>query len=343
MAKRGRGRMRWFFLFCCIVLLVAAVTALTAVLLFLLDVTTSETAILILCLAFSIAMVAGMLSVVLGRMILSPIRGLSRASRQIAAGAFDLDLTYTGRITELRDTYESFRLMARELSNIETLRSDFIANVSHEFKTPLTAIEGYVMLLQDQDLPPEEQSECIQRILDSTGRLSSLVSSILLLSKLDHQTDLPEPTLFSLDEQLRQVLVGLEPLWSAKELQLEPELEPLKYCGSDSLLYHVWNNLLSNAVKFSPPGGVLRVCLLRQDDSVAVTVSDQGPGMTAEVQRHIFDKFYQGDPSRRQEGSGLGLALVKRILELCGGTVSVESAPGCGSVFTVTLPLTRPA
>ncbi len=339
MAERGRGRMRWFFLCCCIVLLAAAVTALTAVLLFLFDVTTSETAILILCVACSIATVAGVLSMVLGRMFLAPIRGLSRASRQIAAGDFDLDLTYEGRIAELRDTYESFHLMARELSNIETLRSDFIANVSHEFKTPLTSIEGYAMLLQDRELPPEEQSECIQRILDSTGRLSSLVSSILLLSKLEHQTDLPEPAPFSLDEQLRQVMVALEPQWGPKELRLEPELEPVRYPRCDALLYHVWSNLIGNAVKFSPPGGVLRVGLFRRGGSAVVTVSDQGPGMTAEVQRHIFDKFYQGDPSRRQEGSGLGLALVKRILELCGGSVTVESAPGRGSTFTVTLPL----
>lgn len=336
---RNSKKLRWFFLSCIIILSAAAIATLVAVLLFAFDVTNSTTAMVLLCIAVAIAAVAAVLSMLMSRVILAPVTRLSEASRQIARGEFGLNLTYDGTIPEFQDTYQSFNTMAKELSAIETLRSDFIANVSHEFKTPLTAIEGYAMLLQDHELPQKEQAECAEKILQSAGRLSTLVSNILMLTKLEQQTDRVEKAPFWLDEQLRQVMVGLEPLWGAKDLELDLELEPLRYNGSEDLLYHVWSNLLSNAVKFSPNGGVLSVRLEKREKSAVFTVTDRGPGMTADVQRHIFDKFYQGDHSRRQEGSGLGLPLAKRITQLCGGTISVQSQPGQGSTFTVTLPM----
>lgn len=336
---RNSRKLRWFFLSCIIILSAAAIATLVAVLLFAFEVTNSTTAMVLLCIAVAIAAVAAVLSMLMSRVILAPVTRLSEASRQIARGEFGLNLTYDGTIPEFQDTYQSFNTMAKELSAIETLRSDFIANVSHEFKTPLTAIEGYAMLLQDHDLPKKDQAECAEKILQSAGRLSTLVSNILMLTKLEQQTDRVEKAPFWLDEQLRQVMVGLEPLWGAKDLELDLELEPLRYNGSEDLLYHVWSNLLSNAVKFSPNGGVLSVRLEKREKSAVFTVTDRGPGMTADVQRHIFDKFYQGDHSRRQEGSGLGLPLAKRITQLCGGTISVQSQPGQGSTFTVTLPM----
>ena len=331
-------RLRYVFLACVIVLAVAAVAALASVLLYAFEITRSETAVVFLCIALGVAAVAVVLSMVMSRVVLKPVSRLSEASQQIARGDFDLNLTYEGAIEEFRDTYRSFNTMARELRSIETLRADFIANVSHEFKTPLTAIEGYAMLLQDRGLTEGERADCTQRILDSAGRLSALVSNILLLSKLEQQTASVEKAPFRLDEQIRQVMVELEPLWGPKELELELELPPLRYEGSESLLYHVWSNLLSNAVKFSPQGGTLTVTLAEAEGTVVFSVTDRGPGMSADVQRHIFDKFYQGDPSRRQEGNGLGLTLARRITELCGGGIAVSSAPGRGSTFTVTLP-----
>ena len=336
---RNSRKLRWIFLSCIIILSAAAIATLVAVLLFAFEVTNSTTAMVLLCIAVAIAAVAAVLSMLMSRVILAPVTRLSEASRQIARGEFGLNLTYDGTIPEFQDTYQSFNTMAKELSAIETLRSDFIANVSHEFKTPLTAIEGYAMLLQDHDLPKKDQAECAEKILQSAGRLSTLVSNILMLTKLEQQTDRVEKAPFWLDEQLRQVMVGLEPLWGAKDMELDLELEPLRYNGSEDLLYHVWSNLLSNAVKFSPNGGVLSVRLEKREKSAVFTVTDRGPGMTADVQRHIFDKFYQGDHSRRQEGSGLGLPLAKRITQLCGGTISVQSQPGLGSTFTVTLPM----
>ncbi len=333
-----RGKLWYVFLACIIILSASGLAAIVAVLLFAFDVTGSETAIVILCIAVAIAAAAGVLSILMSRMVLDPVTRLSEASQHIARGEFDLNLRYEGSVRELRTTYDSFNVMARELSNIETLRSDFIANVSHEFKTPLAAIEGYAMLLQEPDLTEEEREDCTRKILDSTGRLSSLVSNILMLSKLEQQTQQPEIREFRLDEQIRQVMVELEPVWGEKQLQLELELQPVTFRGSESLLYHVWSNLIGNAVKFSPSGELLRVELLRTAAGIRFLVTDRGPGMSRDVQRHIFDKFYQGDPSRRQEGAGLGLALVRRITQLCGGAVWVRSAPGEGSTFAVDLP-----
>ncbi|MBQ6711869.1 MAG: HAMP domain-containing histidine kinase [Clostridia bacterium] len=335
---RNSNKLRWFFLSCIIILSAAAVATLVAVLLFAFDVTDSTTAVIILCIAVAVAAVAALLSMIMSRVVLAPVARLSAASRQIAGGDFDLNLTYEGAIEEYRDTYQSFNTMARELSTIETLRSDFIANVSHEFKTPLTTIEGYAMLLQDQELTAEERADCAQRILDSAGRLSGLVTNMLMLSKLEQQTTAVEKAPFWLDEQIRQVMVGLEPVWGPKELQLELDLPPVKFNGNESLLYHVWSNLLSNAVKFSPKGAPLTVTLKEQGGRVTFSVTDRGPGMSEDVQRHIFDKFYQGDSSRKQEGSGLGLPLAKRVAQLCGGSITVQSKPGAGSTFTVTLP-----
>lgn len=333
---RNSKKLRWFFLSCIIILSAAAVATLVAVLLFAFDVTNSTTAVIILCIAVAVAAVAALLSMIMSRVVLAPVARLSTASRQIAGGDFDLNLTYEGAIEEYRDTYQSFNTMAKELSTIETLRSDFIANVSHEFKTPLTTIEGYAMLLQDQELSAEERADCAQRILDSAGRLSGLVTNMLMLSKLEQQTTAVEKAPFWLDEQIRQIMVSLEPVWGPKELQLELDLPPVKFNGNESLLYHVWSNLLSNAAKFSPKGAPLTVTLQEQDGRVTFSVTDHGPGMSEDVQRHIFDKFYQGDHSRKQEGSGLGLPLAKRVAQLCGGSITVQSKPGAGSTFTAT-------
>ena len=287
---------------------------------------------------FLSVIVGGAVAHYLGKWLFNPIVKLGEAMRQVAGGNFDVRLDERSRFREIREINKNFNIMAKELGATEILQTDFVTNVSHEFKTPITAIEGYAMLLQDRDLTEGERADCAQRILDSAGRLSALVSNILLLSKLEQQTASVEKSPFRLDEQIRQVMVELEPLWEPKELELELELPPLRYEGSESLLYHVWSNLLSNAVKFSPQGGALTVTLAEDEGTVVFSVTDRGPGMSADVQRHIFDKFYQGDPSRRQEGNGLGLPLARRITELCGGGIAVSSAPGRGSTFEVTLP-----
>ena len=340
MAEKPRVKTKLFQFFwaCVITLIVAGVMALTVLLLYLLGVTRPETAVALGCAAMTVSVAGAIVSMVMSRILLAPVARLSDASRQIARGDFDLTVEYSGSIEEIRTTYESFNTMARELGAIETLRKDFIANVSHEFKTPLTAIEGYAMLLQDGSLPESERAEYAGRILSSSNRLSSLVSNILLLSKLEQQDVAMPVNTFRLDEQIRQALLSLEPLWTKKELALDVELDEVRHTGCERLLYPVWTNLLGNAVKFSPAGGRLTLRLKTEDKKAVFSVSDQGPGISEDEMRHIFDKFYQGDSSRKQEGSGLGLALVRRVLQLCGGKIAVQSAPGAGSTFTVSLP-----
>ncbi|MBQ9197782.1 MAG: HAMP domain-containing histidine kinase [Clostridia bacterium] len=276
------------------------------------------------------------LSLIFSRMFISPITRLSRAMQQVAQGDFSVRLDHPGHFGEMRQSYDHFNTMAKALGTIETLQSDFVSNVSHEFKTPINAIEGYAMLLQDAD-DPARQKEYVDKILVSTHRLGDLVNNILLLSKVDNQSIPAERVAYRLDEQLRQALLLHERKWSEKGLELDVDLAPMTYTGPQSLMLHVWSNLIDNAVKFDPPGGLLRLRLQALDDAVTVEVSDSGEGMTEEQLTHIFDRFYQADGSHQREGNGLGLALVKRILEATGGEIRAESTPGKGSRFTVTL------
>ena len=281
------------------------------------------------------------LSVVLGwilsNLLFEPIVRLSRAMRRVGDGDFSIQLETSSRIREVRDTYDNFNLMAQALASTEIIQTDFVSNVSHEFKTPINAIEGYTTLLQSGD-QSEEQALYIEKILLNTRRLNELVSNILLLSRVDHQAIDSNCAQYRLDEQVRQAIVLLEPKWSEKDLELDVDLDTVEYVGNESLMLHVWVNLMDNAIKFDPLGGILRIRLLRTEQNITFTVEDSGPGIPEDAQSHIFDKFYQADTSRMGEGNGLGLALVKRVLDLCGGTVSTENLPEGGCRFTVVLP-----
>ena len=282
--------------------------------------------------------VAGIIALLLNHRILRPIRNLGSAMNRVAGGDFKLRIDSTSRSGDIQQLYKDFNVMVSELEKTEVLQSDFVSNVSHEFKTPINAIEGYTMLLQDTDGATPEQREYVDKILHNTRRLSSLIGDILLLSKVENQTIAREETEFRLDEQVRQSILSLEPQWSEKETDFDVELEEISYRGDERLLMHVWNNLIGNAVKFNPPNAAVRLRLSRSDGGVIFTVEDEGPGIPPEAQKHIFDKFYQGDSSHREEGNGLGLALVKRILNVCGGEIAQENLPGRGCRFTVRLP-----
>ena len=282
--------------------------------------------------------VAGIIALLLNHRILRPIRNLGSAMNRVAGGDFKLRIDSTSRSGDIQQLYKDFNVMVSELEKTEVLQSDFVSNVSHEFKTPINAIEGYTMLLQDTGEGTPEQREYVDKILHNTRRLSSLIGDILLLSKVENQTIAREETEFRLDEQVRQSILSLEPQWSEKETDFDVELEEISYRGDERLLMHVWNNLIGNAVKFNPPNAAVRLRLSRSDGGVIFTVEDEGPGIPPEAQKHIFDKFYQGDSSHREEGNGLGLALVKRILNVCGGEIAQENLPGRGCRFTVRLP-----
>lgn len=279
-----------------------------------------------------------LMSYFIGRRVLTPLVKLSSASKEVARGNFDVTVSDSSKMEEVQSTFRNFNAMVRELKSISTLSSDFIANVSHEFKTPLSVIEGYAMLLQDDRLTAQEHEDYLNKILVNTRRLNTLVGNILMLSKMETKP-LPEQyTRFRLDEQLRQVVAQLEPQWSAKGISFRVRLDEVELLGWEQVLPYVWSNLISNAIKFSPSGSVIALTLLEQRECAVVTVSDRGCGMEPDVQKRIFEKFYQGDTSHKAEGNGLGLALVRQIVELSQGVVEVESQPGKGSTFRVILP-----
>ena len=297
-----------------------------------------STYILALVLLLISAVVAWTFTGLLSRQFFKPIRRMAKAMEQIADGDYTVRLEIDGRAKEVLEVYSGFNMMAQELQATEILQTDFVSNVSHEFKTPISAIEGYATLLcGSEDLTAQDRLYA-DKILLNTGRLSSLAGSILLLSRLENQQIPVGRTRFRLDEQIRQSIAQLEPAWEQKQTQFEVELPRAEHTGNEAMLHHVWDNLLSNAIKFGPVGGTVTLCLQETDTDLCVTVDDQGPGIPTEALHHVFDKFYQADSSHRQEGNGLGLALVKRIIMLENGTVSAENLPEGGCRFLIRLP-----
>ena len=282
------------------------------------------------------ALIIALVMTVVTRMILLPITRLGKAMQRVADGDFSVRLECGRNIGEVVDIYHNFNLMARQLGATETLQSDFISNVSHEFKTPINAIEGYAMLLQGA--PAGEADQCVEKILLNTRRLSDLVGSILLLSKVQNHALPLKRNEYRLDEQIRQSILLLEPDWGKKESEFDVSLDEISICANEALMLHVWNNLIGNAIKFGPERGLIRMRLRRSAGKIVFTIEDSGPGIPVDEQTLIFGKFYQGDTSHKSEGNGLGLALVKRILLIENGEIAVENLPVCGCRFTVTLP-----
>ena len=278
------------------------------------------------------------LTFTIGKNIVRFVKNVNSALHHIAKGNYEIELTEKPPVQELREIIQNFNTMAKELAGTEIMRNDFVENVSHEFKTPLTAIEGYTTLLQQKNLSEEKRQEYTQKILHSTHRLSTLTGNVLLLSRLENQELEIQKETYSLDEQLRECILLLEQDWTAKKLELDIQLDDCICTANPALMAHVWQNILGNAIKFSPVGSTICIRLKRLDTQISVSVSDQGPGMAEDVKKRIFEKFYQGDTSRSTKGNGLGLTLVKRIIDLHGGTITVDSQPDHGSVFTVTLP-----
>ena len=273
----------------------------------------------------------------LSRLFFDPIKKLRQAMGRVAEGDFTTKLYSKSNSLEIQDIYSGFNLMTDELQSMEVLQTDFVSNVSHEFKTPLNAIEGYSTLLQDCENLTPQQREYVDKIIFNTQRLSSLTGSILLLSKLENQQIPTGQATFSLAEQIRQTIVALEPVWSTKDIELDVEMEEVSYFGNEALMRHVWSNLLSNAIKFSPEGGPVQIGLTKKEKEITFWVRDHGPGIPEEAIKHVFNRFYQADSSHKQEGNGLGLALVDKILKLEGGRVEVQNCPEAGCKFTVHL------
>ena len=284
-----------------------------------------------------VSLVIGFLvTCLLSKLFFDPIKRLRKAMEQVAEGDFSVRLEDKSSSREITEICSGFNLMVRELGATEILQTDFVSNVSHEFKTPINAIEGYTTLLQSDNLD-EEQKEYVEKILFNTRRLSSLVGSILLLSKIENQSIQTNRTRYRLDEQIRQSIVALEPAWEKKEIEFDVDMDWVEYVGDESMMRHVWDNLIGNAIKFDPPCGMVRIRLSQTGEKITFTIEDCGPGLTEEAKKHLFDKFYQADSSHKEEGNGLGLALVKRILAISGGEITAENLDGGGCRFTVIL------
>ena len=271
-------------------------------------------------------------------MVDRPVKIITEATEKIMQGDFSVRVApmHGAGMEGFNQIGIAINAMAKELSGTETLRTDFIANVSHELKTPLAVMGNYATMLQRPGITEEERCEYAKAISEAARKLAQLITNILKLNKLENQQIFPQPKEFDLGEQLCESLLGFEDAWEAKNLVIETDIEDGVRIKSDpELLSLVWNNLISNAVKFTPDGGTVGLSLKTQGGSVVVQVRDTGCGMKPEVGQHIFEKFYQGDTSHATQGNGLGLALVKRVVDILNGEIGVQSVYGQGSTFTV--------
>lgn len=268
-----------------------------------------------------------------------PVKRITQAAEKIMQGDFSVRIEPKHNDAEqFSQVIDCINKMTEELSGVETLRTDFIANVSHELKTPLAVMQNYGTLLQQPELDEKSRIEYAKAISDSARRLASMITNILKLNRLENQQIFPQAEEYDLSEQLCQALLQFEPVWEESDIAIETDIADGVTVKADAeLLSLVWNNLFSNAFKFTESGGKVRVSLTTTQHHAVIKVEDTGCGMTPEVGAHIFEKFYQGDTSHATRGNGLGLALVKRVIDIMQGRIAVESAVGKGTTFTVTI------
>lgn len=273
------------------------------------------------------------------QMVDRPVKQIMAALDHVMQGDFSVRIPpvkeFAGE-TGFNEIIKAINAMTAELQGTETLRTDFIANVSHELKTPLAVMGNYATMLQQPGISEGDRMEYAKAISHSSRRLAALITNILKLNKLENQQIFPKHEEYDLSGQICEVLLQFEDAWEAKDLNIETEIEDgIRICSDGELLSLVWSNLISNAVKFTPHGGNIGVALREEENTVLVSVSDTGCGMDPETGKHIFEKFYQGDTSHATQGNGLGLALVKRVMDILNAEISVRSTPGQGSTFTV--------
>ena len=286
-----------------------------------------------------ISVVVGtVVSFMISRFPLKPLRRVIDAINRLAAGDFSVRLRMpsAGSFTELTT---SFNRMAEELGSIEMLRADFVDDFSHEFKTPIVSIKGFAEELKHDDLTPEQRNEYLDIIIHESSRLSQLATNVLNLSRVEKQTILGNLARFDLTEQVRRCVLLFENKWEQRRLNLNVELDEVAITGDEELLSQVWLNLIDNAVKFTPEGGCVDIRLQKGESNVLFSIRDDGYGISEEIQRHIFEKFYQGDDSHAVPGNGLGLSIARRIVTLHGGEIRCQSEEGAGTEFTVSLPI----
>lgn len=270
--------------------------------------------------------------------VLNPLNQLIKATKVVSTGDFSIRVKETNNNSEIGVLLRNFNHMTEELGSIEMFHNDFINNFSHEFKTPLVAIRGFAKQLQNENLSAEKRKEYSDIIISETERLSNMSANILLLTKLENQQFITDYKEYELDEQIRNCIILLEKQWSKKNLEINIELNTVKIFSNEEMLSHLWINLIDNAIKYTNENGHITIMCCEMNNEIRFKISDDGNGMDDYTSKHIFDKFFQGDRSHKTQGNGLGMSIVKRILELCRGEITVESKINHGTTFTVKLP-----
>ena len=284
------------------------------------------------------ALAAGIIS----KNFTKPVEECIAAINEMAQGNYELSLDTAKGRDQVKKLKEAINKTADELGNTEVMRSDFINAVSHEYKTPVASILGYAKILKNSPLS-DEQAGYVDIIIEESHNLASMTTNVLLLNRYENTEIVTDKTSFSLDEQLRRCFAQYQNFWLDKDISISGDFSNVTFYGNEELMKHIWNNIIQNAIKFTDKGGEISCCVYRKGDSAIVRIKDNGCGMDEETQKHIFDKFYQKEGSGKTEGNGLGLSIVKRTVELCGGRIRVQSEPDCGTEFTVELPIEEPA
>jgi len=280
------------------------------------------------------------LTTLIGNALLNPFRVLNVAMKKLAGGDFSVRIDLSNRFAsyEFDELTASFNLMAQQLGSVEMLRSDFVNNFSHEFKTPIVSLRGFAKILKNNKLTNSERIEYLDIIINEADRLAALSQNVLSLSKIENQTIITDNVEYNLTEQIRCAILMLENKWSNKHIDLDINLQEISYNGNEELLNMVWTNLIDNAIKFSHDQGKIVIHLNENDDDVIFEIKDEGIGMNPETQKNMFDKFYQGDTSHFIEGNGIGMTIVNKIIELYKGEIFIDSKLDEGTLIIVSLP-----
>lgn len=286
----------------------------------------------------ALTIIGAVVSAFSSKLILKNIREFIEGTEKLSRGDFSVRINIK-HPPEFKILSENFNLMAKELGGIEVLRTDFINNFSHEFKTPIISIKGFAEILKDDNLPKDERNEYLDIIIEESKRLTTLSNNVLNLSKIENVAILKDTKVFNIGEQLRQAILILHSKFENKNIFLDINIGDYNINGSKEMLNQVWINLLDNAVKFNRENGIISITLKKKEDNIIITISDNGIGISKEALPKVFDKFYQGDTSHSTLGNGLGLAMVKKIIELHNGTIECDSVHLRGTRFTIMLPI----
>ena len=332
--------LRWGFTLCVFVILLVTILVFSGIEILLertriAEITYGRLVIVLICAAASIAL-GSFITAVSIQLPMLPVKKLIRGMTRLANGHFEERMQFR-EMSAMKEVGDAFNALASELQNTEMLRSDFVNNFSHEFKTPIVSIRGFARILQRPDLTEAQRQEYLSVIVDESTRLSNMATNVLNLTKIEKQSILTNKQEFNLSEQLRRCILLLEKKWADKQLKLAAEFPEYMVAGDEALLKEVWMNLLDNAIKFSPEGAELAVRVNSSDQCLHVSICNHGPQIQPEQIKRLYDKFWQGDPSRAAEGTGIGLSIVKKVVDLHGGQIDVQSTPE-ETVFTVHLP-----